>query len=378
MKASPSPLAFCVALLFIPLVSAPADTVKLKSGDTVIGTIISDTDKEVVMDVLISAGITDQKNFAKADVESVSKTAADTGAYEGIKDYRVGSHSLQLAAYPAMVKPLEAFLKDYPQSSHAAAVKEALAAFKQEEARVKAGELKWDNRWYSVEDVEKHKYQLAAGMAFETMKDLAARRDYIGALNAFAQIETNYPGSAVYPDAVEMAQTAMRQLIPEMERQLAAAKVQESQFNSGIVLVPEPQKSQMIAAWKAKVDASEAAFAAATKSNAKWKPFLPLAPKSFEANKATIVAEFPRLSKLPLADMRASLASAKEAEAAIQAQKTALASTKLKEAEKSWAQNERVKELGADLQALKDTLKAKAAPTPAASPSASPAKHKFF
>lgn len=373
MKVSPStPRILCIGALLCASLSVTADTVKLKSGDVINGKILSESDQEIVMDVPISAGITDEKRIPKADVESVSKIGADTQAYETTKDYHVDSHSLQLAAYPAMMKPLEDFLKDFPQSSHVAEVQASLDAFKQEQARVKAGELKWANRWYNRDEVEKHKYQLGAAMSFEAMKDLAARRDYIGALNTFAQIEKNYPGSVIFPDAVDAVQTILRQTVAEMDRALAIAKSQEAQFNNGIVLVAEPQKSQMIAASQAKVQASEAALAAATRAQAKWKPILPLAPKSIADNKTAIATEAPRLAKLPVAEMRASLALTKEAEAALQNHKLAQADAKLKEAEKLWAQNERVKELSADVAALKETMKPKATPTP--SPAASPAK----
>jgi TolA-binding protein len=377
MKVSPSsPILLCTGILLVTSAWVFADTVQLKSGEVLNGKILSETDQQLVMDVTVASGITDQQTVAKADVQTVTKTPLDVEAYETIKDYQIDTHSLQRGAYPAMMKALEAFLKDYPQSARASEVQATLNAFKQEETRVKAGQLKWENRWYTAEEIEQHKYQLGAAMSWVAMKDQAARRDFITALNTFAQIEKNYPGSAVFPDAVELAQKMCKMAGPEMDRLRNTAKVQETQFNTGIVLVAEPQKSQMIAARQSQIATAEASLAAAEHAGVKWKPLYPMVPKSFDTLKATLVTEVPRLEKLPLADMRSSLALTQQADTEIKAQKLNGVEAKLKDATKLWSQNEQVKELTDELTAIK--AKPTATPTPAPSPASEEAPKKKY
>ena len=155
-----------------------------------------------------------------------------------------------------------------------------------------------------------------------------------------------------------------------MERAKDAAKKQESQFNSGIVLVPEPQKSQMIAARQTQIAAAEAATAAAERAGIKWKPFAPISNKSFDALKSTLQTEMPRIEALPVAAMRNSLASLKAAEKALKEENAAGADVKVKEAQTLWAQNAQI----ADVKAAVEALKKKPTPTPipAPKPSATP------
>jgi hypothetical protein len=137
------------------------------------------------------------------------------------------------------------------------------------------------------------------------------------------------------------------------------AKTQENQFNTGIVLVPEPQKSQMIAARKGQAAAAEAALAAADKAGVKWKPLFPLALKSFDSLKTALATEAPRLEKLPVADMRNSITATQAAEEELKANHLGAVETKLKEAQSLWQQNAQIAVLTAEVTAIKTK------PTPA-------------
>ncbi|MEI7958593.1 MAG: PTPDL family protein [Verrucomicrobiota bacterium] len=358
----------CAGVLLATTALCLADTVTLKSGEVLNGKILSETNREIVMDVTVAAGITDQKTIDKTDVRAAEKTPLDEIAFQEIKGCQIDNHSLPASSYVAIIKSLESFLKKYPQSSRVDEVQSTLAAFKHEQEQVKAGCMKWDNQWYTKEEAEKNKYRLAAQMQFAAMRDQASRRDCIGALNTFDLIEKWYPGSNVYPDAVELAQSMIRTVCADMERIRVNAKAQEAQFNNGIVLVTEPQKSQMIAARQAQVTTAEAALAAAERAGVKWKPLLAMASKSFESLKTTIGTEAPRLEALPLADIRKSIASIKDAEAALSDNNAAGAEVKVKEAQKLWSVNGEVAALTAEIEAFKK----KPTPTPIPKPTATP------
>jgi len=366
MKVVPSLLLICTGIL-LATIPALADTVTLKSGEVLNGQITSETDQEIAMDVIISAGITDQKTVAKADVQSTSKTPPDEVAYQTLKDCQISARSLRSSNYAAIIKSLEAFLQQFPQSPRVDEVKAALEAFKTEQARVAAGELKWNNHWYTAKEAEKNKYQLHAQMILSTMKEQASRRDFVGALNGFDLIEKYYPGSSSYPDAIELAQNMIRVAAADTDRLQAAAKTQESQFTNGIVLVPEPQKSIMLAARQSQITAADATLAAAERSGVKWKPLIPVSTKSFEGMKTTIASESTRLQALPVPAMRKSIACVADAEEELRYNNLMNAEAKLKEAGTLWTQNERLISLNAEVSTIK--AKAKAA-TPTPSPSA--------
>lgn len=370
MKVAPSPILTSTGMLLATAIFALADTITLKSGEILNGKILSETAQSVLMDVTVASGITDQKEIAKSEIRTSVTTPADEIAFQEIKGCQIDSRSLPASSYVAIVRSLEAFLKKYPQSSRTEEVQATLAAFKEEQAQVKAGSMKLENRWYTKEEAEKNKYQIGAQIQWAAMKEQASRRDCLGALNTFDQIEKWYPGSLIFPDAIELAQSMIRIASSDMDRLQATAKNQETQFNTGIVLVPEPQKGQMIAARQAQIAAAEASLAAAERAGVKWKPLLRISSKSFEALKTTIATEAPRLENLPVAAMRKSIASIRDAEAALNDNNAAGAEVKAKEAQTLWTANDQVAGMTAQIEAFKK--KPTPTPTPSPTPKATP------
>lgn len=370
MKAVISPSLICAGIC-LSVLSGFADTVTLKSGEVLDGTILSDTEQEVVMDVKIASGISDQKKIARADVQAVTKTTVDQAAYEPIKDWTVGARSLPLANYDGILNPLQSFVSQYPQSAHTADVKAKIEAFKAEQARVKAGELKWDNRWYNREQIEKNKAFLGSQMLLSTMKEQASRRDFVAALNTFAVFEKTYPTTLAFPDAVDLAQDQLRVAAADLVRIQAIAKIQEDEFNKGVQLAGEPQKSQMLAARKAQIAASDARFAVAEHDQVKWKPIMPLSKRSFDSLKTTLAAESPRINKFSVDDMRKSLAAADAAGAALQSKNADVAEAKLKEAQTLWKENPKAATLSPQIKSLREETKRQAPVGSATSGSAS-------
>ncbi len=373
VKVAP-PLIFTAALLFAAISPALADSVTLTSGEEIQGTILRETDSGIVMELHISSGVTDQRTFAKSEIRSVIKTPPDELAYQKLSAYKVGPNSYTLAGYESILGSLKYFCQQFPQSPFAQRVQQTIDALKAEKARVATGEMKWNNRWYSKQEATQQKYQIQAGKLLAVMKEQAARADIIGALNTFDHLEQKYPGSSAYPDAVELALVLMPRLQAEMDRAVTLTKFQEQQFTSGIDLVSEPEKSEMIAAHKRQIDTAEAAIASAEHANVKWKPLYPITEKSPAAIKATLATELPRLRALSLPAMRNSIAAADAAFQEVAAKNFAGAEAKMKEAQTLWAPNEALLRLAPALVSLKAELAATPTPTPSPTPiPASPA-----
>src|SRR5690606_10649562 len=134
------------------------------------------------------------------------------------------------------------------------------------------------------------------------------------------------------------------------------------QFKEGIVLVGEPQKTQMLKAHAAQIAAAEAAMAAA--AGAKWKPLVPLSEKSPTDLRTTIAAESIRLSALPLAEMRNCIILTEAAAQDLTAKDPIGAESNLKQAQILWPQYEVITRITPALAALKLELAATPTPSP--------------
>ena len=363
------------AVLFLTLAtSAFADIVTLKSGEKVEGKITADTGAEITITVK-TGGIIDEKTIKKTDVASVAKDEPDAVAWQPLKTLRLGKNSLPAASYDAAINPLKAFASEFPKSQFAAEAQKTADAFAAEKKRVDAGEVKLEDKWLSQEEAQKERYQIGGLIAFNYMKDQSTR-DMIAALNLFDAIEKNYAGSRSYPDAVEYVQKMLPALKGQVEartKALAGQKAERDQKLSQLKGAPKTALQDEISRERT---ATDAALSASRKAGYKWDPLSPSTEESLRnlASKAT--SETQRLAGVPVAKMRASVASAEKAKAALEKRDFAAAEGALAQASSEWPANEIATRLSTELRFAKTAATATAAaePTAAAPVAAAPSE----
>jgi hypothetical protein len=123
------PAVFCLVVLVMLMTGAIADTITLKSGENLEGKITKETDKDITVEVKISAGITDERVVPRSDIVNVEKASPDVLAYRAIAGYHLGVDSLALAQYDAPIEALRAFVRQYPNSTRLISVKTVLHSY---------------------------------------------------------------------------------------------------------------------------------------------------------------------------------------------------------------------------------------------------------
>ncbi len=358
----------CLSILFVSLgvlvAGALADTVILKSGERIEATISSETPTEMTLEIRVSSGITDQRVIKKADVVKVDRVAPDEAAYRAILHLLPGKSSLLAGQYDAIIKALQGFVGQYPESTHKAAVLAALTAFEGEKKRVDAGEVKLDGLWLTRAEAQKQRVQIGGALTFNAMKTANANGDAIGALNAFSTIEKSFPGARVMPEAVDLA----RQILPGLRaatlRTIESAKVLKIEREKGFADAKVQDRAELVAAFQREEARNDAALAAATTANL-WPPFIASSEKGLNAILAKITPESQRLEKIPVAPMRASIKLAEKAQTEFTAKDYAAATETLKEVTKLWTANEMATRLTAQIAEAKTPPKVDPAATPA-------------
>jgi len=357
---------------FVP--AASADKVTLKSGEVVEGKILRETETELVLSVAISAGVLDERIVKKEEVESVSQQGADVALYESLKYYKIGRDSYVPAAYDTMMRALESFLGRHPDSTYAEEIKQNLYALRDEEARVKKGEVKWNNRWYGPDEADTLAYQMAGVRLYAQMKEKAARGDAITALNLFARLEKEYPGSRDYPDAVDLAARLIPLVVQEAERRTAEAQRQQNQFKARIDAVAEPERSRLIRTNNNAIAREKAQYENAEKLQLAWKPILPLDDRSLVALRNTANGVLPRLRNMNTDKMREAVEAGFAVERALEKKDVATAEQKLKLAVSNWKEYERLAYLNDAIKAVKEELAEAEKEAQAQSANAAPTK----
>jgi hypothetical protein len=349
-----------------------ADTVTLKSGEHLEGKITKETDKEITIEVRVSAGVIDERVVPKAEIEKIDKITPEVEAYQAIVSIKLEQNSLSAAQYDPYIRAFQAFVTQYPNSIRAIDVQTTLNAFQEEKKRVEAGEVKINGEWISKSQAEKEKVQIGGRLAFNYMLSQNAAGDHVGALNTFAALEKTYPGAAVMPDAIELAQKLLVVLRTEVEQAIPAQKAYKENLEKGFATASPADRAEMTAAFKREQEAGDAVVAAADTAG-RWAPFNKHNAKCLASLKSRVLKEEPRLAKLEPEKMRQSLQLTDTARQSLASGDADAASKTLKDATMLWPANELANRLAKDAAAeLKTatTTPAPAAPTP--KPAATP------
>lgn len=346
---------------------AYADTITLKDGTKIEGKVQSETDKEVVIEEQVSASITDTRTVPKADIVKIDKASQDEPAFQALKNLKPGTNSLPAASYDQILRSLNAFVNNFPESTHVPEIKQQIAAWEAEKKRVDDGEVKFSNRWLSKEEAQKERYQLNGQAILTHMQQQYRQGDLVGALNSFDQFEKSYAGARSFPDAVELAKQILPALKTTADRTLQQAKYQQAEREKGVQLLSEPQRSQTLAAIQRENQQAAAAVEAANKAGLKWPPLVPV-EAALTSISAKVPEELRRLSELPVSTMRQSIQLADKARGLITEKNFDEADQALRDALQQWSANE----LATRLQTEANTLKTASASAPAEEAPAAP------
>ena len=102
-KINPSITRMLALTMFVT--GAFADTVTLKSGEHLEGKITKETDKDITMEIKVSAGVVDERVVLKAEIEKIDKLSPEVVAFQAIAPIQLGA---EFAERRAMHDPTSA------------------------------------------------------------------------------------------------------------------------------------------------------------------------------------------------------------------------------------------------------------------------------
>ena len=319
-----------------------ADAVVLKGGERVEGKILSETDAEVTIQYKVTASISDERVIKKSEIEKIEKASPDIEAWAQFKDVKLGEDSMDPTTYTHQIAALNNFITQFPQSPSVPAAKALLAAFEGEKKRMDAGEYKFEGKWLSKEQLKEERVQVLGNSYLRQLKRLTAAGRLQDAMGVFEVLEKQAPGSAVFPEAIEITRRSLntlKQAAEVKQKQLSQKALEESRT---LAKLTEPQRSQTAKDLKYLRDASEANVATIERSGVKWMPLSPATEKSMIALGNKAGNELVRLNGLPVDAMRQSLVEAAKAKAAYAGGDFAAAEAGYSKAAQLWSGNELV------------------------------------
>lgn len=202
------PAAF--ALFALCSFHAPADTIKLKDGKSIDGTIISEDASSVTIKTIVVGKITDNKVVPRSEIASLVKKTPEDDAAEAVKKILPTEDFLLPSAYNKIIaEGPDKFLATYPNSKYRAEILELKKSLTDEQAQSRRGMRKVDGKWLSGEEMQANEYNIQTLKVFREMEKAVAAEDFRGALDAFTRIEAMGRFSLSYPKAIELARTVL-------------------------------------------------------------------------------------------------------------------------------------------------------------------------
>jgi len=334
-----------IPILLLPLLLCAqpllADSITLKTGETITGTIKSETDTEVTIDVQESAAVTDERVIEKTDIAKENKAQPDDIAYQQLSQMQPNPQfSFTEDQYNQILASLNAFLTSYPTSSHAPDIKKLVDIFQAEKQHVAAGEYKYLGRWISAQEAASRAVQIQGMQYYATMQQQAAGGDFVGAMVTFAALERSFSTTRSYPAAVELAKQVVARIKQVTAQSLVQYNAQQVQLRQTIAFTAEPEKSNLIQQAKAEQDRGAAVVAAAVRSGVKWVPLIPDSLVSIQTLQTVANSEAGRLNSIQTPNMNLSIARVDAARTAIDAGNLKKADDLLMQATSLWQQNE--------------------------------------
>lgn len=292
-----------VLLVAAFLGSAPlslfADTVKLKDGTELEGTVISETDDLIRIEVQFSDSIKNIKLLNRADVAQVLKTPPDVVAFNKLSGMVPTGSLLTPAEYRTLIEtgPKD-FLAKHPDSQHKEKVEEILATLEEELDKAERGFIKLEDDWISPKDQREYESQVESRKLLLQMEEYAAARDPHAAIRAmrfFESLESEYFGTPAFARAVPLALETIPFLGQRLQSMSNSVDVRNAQWEEQVKILNEYDRKQVEQARAREEAQYQAGLAEDKKNDLKWVRLNPNSKESIENYLKLATEELQRL-----------------------------------------------------------------------------------
>ncbi len=280
-----------------------ADTIRMRDGKEYEGVVISEEGDEYVVMVQVTETIRDQRRIAKKDVLEIVGERKDEAAYEEIKDLVPTPDRLDAEAYKERIAKVEDFFRKFPDSPLVPKVEPILMTLEDELTVVAAGGIKFEGEMLGAEERKAAAFSLDSQMVAATMEKAIAERRRIDALRAWDKLESEFPTSRAYRDAIP-------EILPVMRLQLAAVNRELDTFDrrlqeriSNLERVPEKDRERAKQAIEREANEYLARIAKEKEEGIRWISLDPFQKEPLSRAKSLLESEIRQIEKIDTVTM---------------------------------------------------------------------------
>ncbi len=206
------PIRTAAACAFLTAVAASADTITLKDGNTIDGTIVAEASTSVTIRTKVVGGIEDNRVVPRSEITNIVKKSPEDNAAEAVLGLLPTEDFLQPSHYNKLIADgPDKFLAQYPNSKHRAEILAVKKTLTDEQAQTRRRMRKVEGKWLNGEEMQANAYNIEALKIHREMEKEIAADDYRGALEAFIRLESIGKFSLSYPKAIPAARTVLEE-----------------------------------------------------------------------------------------------------------------------------------------------------------------------
>ena len=206
-------LSFALALA-ASFSTAVADSIKLKNGQVIEGTITEETADKVTIEVT-EKGIKDWPEFKRTDIAELKKATPDEKeANELLLKLKPTPDGMSAAEYEKRIKTqIQPWLDKNKASKKKGEIEDLLKLYNEELVKVKGGEFKLRTQWITAEEAKWNEYNINARKLRSKFEELVKAKKPVEAYAVFATMEQTGGASVDFPPVLE----TMKKALPNME-----------------------------------------------------------------------------------------------------------------------------------------------------------------
>lgn len=272
MKISRTRTAILALLCGTPLLQA--DILELKNGTKVEGTILEQNDQGVKMKYRLTPKIMDEKIFPAADIAKVIKQTPQEVDLIELRKLLPTPDLMKADAYEQIIQDkLRPFVNKYPGTPEAKEGEDMITKLQEEKTLVTNGQTKLAGKWLSVKEAKAEQFNIEAFQIIASMRDKAAKLDYVGAMREFDRLTTPppaYKGSTQYVEAIPQAAQILEKWITVLGKMESEQPLMERTRQEGLAKLQEPDLTRTKTAINEEIEKWRQTYENDRRSKARW------------------------------------------------------------------------------------------------------------
>ena len=288
---------------------AMADTIQLKSGEVLKGSITAEDTTAVQLEFEASRGIRDERRILKSDILKIQKDDPSQKAWSEITKKLPVQDLAAATDYDRLIARTESFLRDNPDSPFKNEAKRLVDSLRAERGRVTAGDMKLGGQWISVDQYQREKFWVDGAIALRKIVQSSQSGRLTEALRQYELVEATYSGTTIHAKAITEIKPILRKYAASIDDAILSHPQLLKLRDARLATLEPIEREATVAAQKAEEEAYLKKVEEERKSGTKWLSIDTLNLDELKKAKETAAMEAARIAAVDTtgADVREAL-----------------------------------------------------------------------